>query len=581
MQGLSQPDKQPTGQLDQAYAACLQMVRRAPEDAHAHLLMGLACWLRGEAEVALRCLRTALALKPDHTEGFGHYGQMLATRGDIGRALVVFRRALLLRPWNEDILYRMGIGLAEAGETSGAAGSYLLAVICRPGHGEALNNLGVIAKDTGDFERGAVLFRRSLAALPGYAPAHNNLGLSLVARGHIAEGDLQYRHAQLLEPDHPDAANNHGVVNNLLGDFSGAELWCRRALVLRPHYPAAFNNLGNALKDLGALDQAIAAYEEAFRQGGSADHRHNLALAVLATGRLREGLRLYEERWSSHQLQGGVRAFSRARWNGEAGQGGVLLLHAEQGFGDTLQFCRYAPLAAARGWRVVLEVPQPLVRLMGSLEGVERVVASGDPLPEFDVQCPMMSLPFAFDTELDTIPADIPYLAADPDDVRRWEARLAGLGSGLRVGLVWAGNARRHSTDLNATDRRRSMDPALLAPLADLPGVHFFSLQKEGTAPFALHDFMADCDDFADSAALVAGLDLVIGVDTSVIHLAGSLGKPVWLLNRFDSCWRWLREGETSAWYPALRQFRQPLPGAWTPVVEAVRRALKAYTKSR
>jgi hypothetical protein len=270
-----------------------------------------------------------------------------------------------------------------------------------------------------------------------------------------------------------------------------------------------------------------------------------------------------------------VRAFSRPRWNGEAGNGGVLLLHAEQGFGDTLQFCRYAPLAAARGWRVVLEVPQPLVRLMGSLDGVERVVASGDPLPEFDMQCPMMSLPFAFDTELDTIPADIPYLSADHRDVGRWESRLAELGPGLRVGLVWAGNARRHSTDLNATDRRRSMDPALLGPLAGVGGVHFFSLQKEGEPPFALHDYMDECTDFADSAALVETLDLVIGVDTSVIHLAGSLGKPVWLLNRYDSCWRWLREGETSAWYPGLRQFRQPLPGAWTPVVEAVCRALK------
>ncbi len=567
-------------QLDQARAASLRMIRTRPDDAHAHKLLALAEWLGGDVEAGLSRIRAAMVLRPDDADGLTHQGQMFGAQGKALDALLLFRRAAVLRPWDAETLYRMGVGLGDAGEGNAAAGAYLMALICRPDHGEALNNLGVIIKDLGNLDQAATLFRWSTAAVPAYAPPSNNLGLCHVALGRIAEGGVDYRRALALEPNHADAANNLGVVSSLLGDFHGAERWCRRALALRPHYPAACNNLGNALKDQGRLDEAIAAYEQAIRQGGSADHRHNMALAVLATGRLREGLALYEERWDSDQLRGGVRAFAKPRWNGEPGTG-VLLLHAEQGFGDTLQFCRYAPLAAARGWRVILEVPKPLVRLMGSLAGVERIVASGDPLPDFDVQCPMMSLPFAFGTDWDTIPAELPYLSPDPADVAKWEARLAELGPGLRVGLVWAGNARRHSTDLNATDRRRSMSPDRLAPLEELDGVHLISLQKEGEAPFAVHDWMEECADFADSAALVAGLDLVIGVDTAVIHLAGAIGKPVWMLNRFDSCWRWLREGETSPWYPAMRIYRQPSPGAWAEVMEAVSSDLSVTTATR
>jgi Flp pilus assembly protein TadD len=570
MQRLQNLHRQTPAELDHAHATCLRMIKRQPQDPHAHKLLALADWLRGNGAEAIRSLHIAMILQPADADALTHQAQMLAAQGEIGGCLVLFRRALLLRPWDAELFYRMGVALAEAEQATGAAGSYLMALICQPNHGEALNNMGVAAKTLGNFERGAALFRRSLAALPGHSPAYNNLGLSLVALGRVAEGDAQYRQALALQPDHPDAVNNHGVVASLQGDFAAAVLWCRRALRLRPDYPAAYNNLGNALKDLGALEDSIEAYDQAIRLGNNADYRHNKALAVLATGQLRAGWHLYEERWDSLQLRDGLRAFDKMRWRGEEGRGGVLLLHAEQGFGDTLQFCRYAPLAAARGWRVVIEVQRPLVRLMGSLAGVERVVASGDTLPEFDLQCPMMSLPFAFDTVLETIPSFPAYLAPDPDQAERWERRLAALGGGLRIGLVWAGNGRRHSTDLNATDRRRSMAPDLLAPLAALRGVHLISLQKDAAAPFPMVDWMDDCQDFADTAALVSGLDLVIGVDTAVIHLAAAIGRPVWLLNRFDSCWRWLREGETSHWYPALRIFRQPTPGAWAPVVEAV-----------
>jgi hypothetical protein len=257
-----------------------------------------------------------------------------------------------------------------------------------------------------------------------------------------------------------------------------------------------------------------------------------------------------------------------------------LLLHAEQGFGDTLQFCRYASLVGAKA-RVILEVQPPLVRLCSSLAGVAQIVAQGEPLPAFDLHCPLMSLPLAIGTTLDTVPCEVPYLAAAPELVAGWRKRLAGL-DGLRVGLVWAGSPRLE-LDSSAMDRRRSITLATMAPLGEVSGVSFISLQKgepaaqspDAALGLALHDFTASLQDFADTAALIEALDLVISVDTSVAHLAGALGKPIWLLNRFDTCWRWLLNRDDSPWYPQLRQYRQPSPGDWSSVMREVRDALR------
>jgi hypothetical protein len=265
----------------------------------------------------------------------------------------------------------------------------------------------------------------------------------------------------------------------------------------------------------------------------------------------------------------------------------VLLLHAEQGLGDTLQFCRYAPLAAARA-RVVLEVQAPLARLLSSLPGVSQVIARGEALPAFDAQAPLLSLPRAFGTTIETVPARVPYLAADPDQAAAWGRRLAAL-PGLKVGLCWAGEPRAGFPELAAIDARRSISLAALAPLAKVAGVSFVSLQKGAPAaqaadpppPMALFDYTAELADFADTAALVENLDLVISVDTSVAHLAGAMARPVWLLNRFDTCWRWLLDRQDSPWYPTLRLFRQTTPGDWTSVIADLRQALHILASAR
>lgn len=424
--------------------------------------------------------------------------------------------------------------------------------------------------------------RAALALQPDHPRSANNLGIVYLQQGDLDTAAALFRRALALRPAYPQALTNFGSVLRLLGDFDGAIQYCQRSLALCPDNLEALNNLGNALSDARRFEEAIAAFQRALRlQPQNGNVHANLSIPLLASGRFQEGWRELEWRWKTAQLRGARRAFAQPPWRGEAGHGRTLLIHAEQGFGDTLQFCRYAPEARDRGFRVVMEAPRKLRRILQSLDGVEPVVARGDPLPRFDVHCPVMSLPGIFHTTAETIPAELPYLSAHAADQSAWQARVAAVaGDALRVGLVWAGQPRGTLPGLIAADRRRSFAPETLAPLLDVAGVRFFSLQKDGSRfPDAsgVIDWMADCRDFADTAALVANLDLVISVDTAVAHLAGALGKPVWLLNRFDSCWRWLHGRDDSPWYPGvLRIFGQPRPGRWDIVARRVRDALAA-----
>jgi hypothetical protein len=307
----------------------------------------------------------------------------------------------------------------------------------------------------------------------------------------------------------------------------------------------------------------------------------------LAAGRFEEGWREYEWRWKSKHLASSHRGYQQPQWCGEDAAGKTLFIYVEQGFGDTLQFCRYVPLVKARGMNVVLEVQPALMPLMTSLQGVDHLMVQGQEPPDFDLYCPMLSLPLAFNTRLETIPGNTPYLVAQAFAVKTWHEKMpdAKTAKGTkRVGLVWAGSARGQTQDLKVTDRQRSMAPELMEPLLKVPGIRFYSLQK--TAPlapasFGLIDYMDECKNFADTAALIMNLDLVISVDTAVVHLAGALGKPVWMLNRFNSCWRWLQEREDSPWYPTMRLFHQPTPGDWESVVARVSAELGKLGDSR
>jgi tetratricopeptide (TPR) repeat protein len=497
----------------------------------------------------------------------------------------------------------------QAGRLQQAEAGYREVLAVEPAHTDSLHLLGVIALQIGQFSLAVEVIGKAIALQPFVADFHNNLGLALTGLDRLKEAERSYREAIRLKPDYPEARNNLGNALKDLGRIEDAERAYLAALRLKPDYAAAHNNLGTIHAARGRLEEAAACYRAALRLDPNyPEAYHNLANAVRGLGHwdetgiyCREALRLdpnyaeahynlgwwllltgqFEEGWREFEWRGRLKArhaprrFTQPLWNGEDLGDRVLLLHAEQGAGDTFQFCRYVPLAAARG-RVVLEAPRPLLRLLTGLPGIEHIVAAGDALPPFDLQCPLLSLPRAFGTTLDTVPAEVPYLKAEPDQVAAWQARLVGL-DGLRVGLVWAGNPEQ------ADDDRRSIAFDRFSDLAGVPGVVFVSLQKGDAAALAharsigmsVTDWTEELGDYADTAALIETLDLVISVDTGVAHLAGALGKPVWLLNRFDPYFVWLLNREDSPWYPTLRQFRQPVPGDWDSVVARVRTELE------
>jgi tetratricopeptide (TPR) repeat protein len=478
--------------------------------------------------------------------------------------------------------YAAALAHHRAGRLDEAAAGYRRSLAMRPNLPEAHYNLGLVLARLGRIDEAIVCQRRALALHPALAEAHVELARAHAAQGALATAADCYRKALALKPDDPVAHNNLGNALKALNRLEDAIACYARAIALQPDLPALHANFGNTLKAMGRADEAVAAYRRALSlKPDYAEVHHSLAVLLLAQGDMAAGWEEFEWRWQAPQMARSRRDFTAPLWRGEAGDGGTLLIHAEQGFGDTLQFCRYAPLAAARGWRVVLEVQPPLVRLLAGLPGVAQIVGRGEALPPFDRQCPMLSLPLAMGTTLQTVPAATSYLQADPARTAALAARLAPLcGAHRRIGLAWAGNPRRDLSPVeSANAQRRSLDPALLASLFDIPGLRFVSLQKAGPpAPpeMPMIDVMAEMEDFADTAALIAALDLVISVDTSVAHLAGALGRPVWVMTRRDHCWRWLEGRTDSPWYPALRIYRQSVQDDWTGVVAAVAADLRA-----
>ena len=525
-------DHHRNGRLFEAAALCRQVLGETPNDPAAQHLLGVIGFGLGDAAAALKWLEKAVAADGAAAEHQHDLGRAYHAAGRFAEAAACQRRALDARPDYAEAQFHLGNALAAQGEGKAAAGCY----------------------------------RAALALRPEYAEAHANLGLMLAEDGRLDEAAACYEAALRLDPGSAVTRNNLGNVHARRGDFAAAAALFEHAIRLDPGYVAPRINLGNAILELGDPQTALACYDSALAQAPDQVEAHrNLGLVHLLLGDYSAGWR--EWRWPAP----GPRRFAQPEWRGEPLRGEPILLYAEQGFGDVLQFVRYAPLVAACGGRVILEVPAELRRLLAGMPGTETVVACGDALPEFTSHCSLLSLPLAFKTELGTIPAAVPYIR-----VPAAAALPHPGGDGLRVGLVWAGRPEHNR------DRLRSLPLAALAPLADVPGVVFYSLQKGPAAeqlagaPLPLVDLSPRITDFADTAAAVAALDLVISVDTSVGHLAGALGKKVWLLLSYVPDWRWLLGRDDSPWYPTARLFRQPAGGDWAAVATNITAALKA-----
>ena len=483
----------------------------------------------------------------------------------------------------------------QDGLISEARKCYEIILQAYPQQAEALHFLSLIYFQAGNAQAALQAIDAALASSPNYALAHNNKGSMLIELKQALAALACYEQAIACDPQFALAHFNRGVTLYDLRKLEQAIQSYDAAIAIDPQYVQAHNNRANTLKELQHVTEAIAGYNQALSiMPNFAEAHWNRALAYLVLGDYEQGWPAYESRWQSPELSraAGERKLNGALWLGqESLQDKIILLHSEQGLGDAIQFSRYAELVAKLGATVILEVEKPLMTLFQTLAGVSQIIEKGQPLPPFDFHCPLISLPFAFKTTLNNIPFAEKYLSVDPAKQILWQKKL-GPKTKLRVGVVWSGGLRPNQPEAWAVNERRNIPLALLAPLKNT-AIDFYSLQKgqPGESELAalkaanwggpdLIDLSADLDDFSATAALINQLDLVITVDTAVAHLAGALAKPVWLLNRFDTCWRWLLDRNDSPWYSSMRLFRQGQPGQWTPVVEAVQSQLQQLIRS-
>lgn len=464
----------------------------------------------------------------------------------------------------------LGIALQMRGKLTEAIANYERALQFDPGSVAALNNRGLAMHALGRLDEAAASLAEAVARHPEQAEPYTGLGNVLQAQGRLEEAAACHERALAIRPDYAEAWSNLGSVRHSQGRLEEAAEWCARAAQLKPDFAEAYNNLGDALASQGRLTDARRCFEKAIELKPNYAQAHfNRAAVLLLCGDFVPGWQEYE--WRLRLVS--PRDFGRPRWDGEPLSGSRILLHAEQGLGDTLQFLRYVPLVRAAGGEVVLEVQPQLRRLALELHGVAEVVAAGEPLPTFDWYCPLMSLPLVFGTTLENIPEPALYRMVATAAAEK-AANFPWQEEGLRVGLVWAGSVS------HVRDRFRSIAPEMLEPLLGVERAHFFPLQlgKPQLRAVRVTDLTAQLGDMADTAALLSHLDLVIAADTSVAHLAGAFGKPVWILLPFAPDWRWLLERQDSPWYPSMRLFRQTKPGDWAGVIEAVRLALVEKT---
>ena len=516
------------------------------------------------------------ALPSSFVEGLFVEGLALHKTGRLADAEKIYRQILAAQPGHFDSLHFLGVIFHQRGHHEQAVQQIDLALKRNPEHSFALNNRGLALNALRRYEGALASYDRALVLQPDYADALSNRGATLHELKRYEEALASCDRALVLRPDYAEALSNRGNTLLQVKRYEEALASYDRALTLRPDYAEALSNRGWTLHQLKHYEEALASYDRALvLRPDYAEAHLNQALSRLLIGDFDRGWEQHEWRWQTGQLRDAKRNFAQPLWTGRediADQ--TILLDAEQGFGDTIQFCRYVPFVVERAARVILEVQRPLRELVSTLSGSAQIVSKGDPLPDFDTYCPVLSLPLAFGTRLETIPSATPYLHASSDEVAHWNARL-GHRSRPWIGLAWSGR-QAHTNDHN-----RSIPVSALLPLFDFNAT-YVSLQQDvrpGDASVLqnrsdLLHFGDELKTFADTAALISNLDLVISVDTSVVHLAGALAKPVWVLLPFIPDWRWLLDREDSPWYPTARLFRQDETREWDNVVARVQASL-------
>jgi tetratricopeptide (TPR) repeat protein len=567
------------GNLAAAASLYRELLRDFPDRPQLLHLLATAELQQGNDAASVALCSRALAVMPDHPELLVNIAIGLRNLGRLDEALAQAERAVAAGPQLAATHENLGNILQELKRYAEALKAYGRAVALAPGQADIYCNRGRTLMMLRRLEEAQADYRHAIACNPNHAEAYNGLSCTLRELQRLEDSLAAAERAIALDPTSASGHNNRGNALRELQRYDEALKAFDRAIQLAPQDAGAYSNRCNALTSLGRLEDAIASCEQALRLDSNlAEANWNLATYRLLQGDFATGWTRFEWRWQGSNLKGSERHYSQPRWSGaEPLAGKTILLHAEQGLGDTLQFCRYAPMVAAMGAHVELEVQKPLLSLLATLPDDISLMTEGDALPDFDYHCPLMSLPLAFGTMLETIPAAVPYLAADPIKRAAWRKKL-GEKTALRIGLAWSGK-RRFISDLI-----RNIPLSVLAPLRDLP-CEFHCLQKEIWPEDAarLTEFpqvrihRTAIDDFSDTAALAAEMDLIVTVDTSVAHMAGSIGKPVWILLPYLPDWRWLLNRSDSPWYPNATLIRQPRPGDWSSVIAEIVARLETF----
>ncbi len=492
--------------------------------------------------------------------------------GKIEDAIKLYSKVLAKQQGNAQLLYFLGTANLQIGQLRLCVEQLRKSLKILPNNPFAFNNLGSALRGLKQPDQAILNYDKALSLKPDYAEAHYNRGNALRDLHRPEEALVSFRNALTIRPDYAEAYNNQGLTLQHLNRPEEALASFHKALAIRRDFAEAYNNQGLAFQQLNRSEEALSSYDKALAlKPDYAEAYWNKSLLLILMGQYLEGWELFEWRFKNEQLKHDAPPFPKPPWRGQADiRGRKLLIHGEQGYGDVIQFCRYLPQVRALGADIILEVQQPLVPLVSTLNCPMTVVAKGDVLPEVDAYCPIMSLPYVFKTTVGTIPAEVPYLFSDKEKVKVWQEKLGP--ARLRVGLTWSGS-RDHKNDLN-----RSIWLKELLPLTDLP-IEWHSLQKEYRQPDLeileahpeIRQHQDDLTDFSDAAALIECLDLVISVDTSTAHLAGALGKPVWILLPHAPDYRWMLDREDSPWYPSARLFRQSKAGDWAGVIQSVK----------
>lgn len=598
------------GNATLAEVLCLDVLRHSPGHGDASGLLGMVRAHAGRFGEAAELLMQACRAEPGVASHPFNLGMVQQQQNQHAQALAAFDAALRLQPDAAQAHHLRGIALKNLDRLDEALQAYDQAIARQPAFVAALNNKATVLRRMGRYEEAADGYRQALAHSPSHPEIWSNLGLALAGAHRQDEALQAFDRARALGDTSPVTLMNIGVMLNELHRPGDALPFLQDVVKAMPDDASARLNLGNALAGLDRADEALAQFHHVLEHHGQddADAALNIAntlrdqdrcdeavgwyqraldngaprnlvlwnrsLCLLSMGNYPEGWRDYEARRQLPALGNGPRTFIQPQWSGGSVAGKTVLLHAEQGFGDTIQFCRYARLVSALGARVVLEVQPPLMELLASLEGVDELVARGQALPDFDLHCPLMSLPLALGTTVETIPGATPYLHADSALVAQWRNALHQPGR-LQVGVAWAGNPD------NWNDRRRSL--AFEQFRAALPdNADYWSLQK--STPQAqgsgVQVQVFERTEFAHTAAQIMALDLVVTVDTSIAHLAGALGRPVWILLPRPADMRWLLERSDSPWYPNARLFRQHRQGQWDGVLQEVAEGIARLGRS-